>query len=491
MAYSVALRIGLLSSCYWHSGWPIVYPRGVSGNDGWLNNDDIIQMIDYCNNSSGLGFREIQEIIEFKEVESGAITVYFDGIASGYNPSWTWSYGCWFGEPCCSKGIPASKLVRNATVEARVFFGSPVNMWSEPARITFGDPSKRAQFESVSAHWETRTKLIVEVTGKNLDAETDWVEIYDEAGKSLGFGSGLNKDAPTGQFHVDNPPPVMHLFLRKYGVAYTYTDVTTIEVPPFACEDLTEYSKCIDSGCYYYGAACHTDPECINGETKCENYDLHECVNNKWEVKERQSPACDYVKRSSPCPPYGDLDDDGYVTYNDLLLVVDYVGYGWNAVKNETPLSEEEFRHRADVNSDDKIDMGDAVLIGNYSYYNLDTFPVCSAVFPNFEFVEDECYIQCGDDLFCFAEETKDVLPGTDVWAYFKVKNTGEVPSRLTVKVFDGDTKVCEKSPPDVVQPGESIEFYTFCFKMTEVSRNLVIKVYEYGKTEELDSLGC
>jgi len=110
---------------------------------------------------------------------------------------------------------------------------------------------------------------------------------------------------------------------------------------------------------------------------------------------------------------------------------------------------------------------------------------------PNFEFVEEECFIRYGDDLFCFADETKDIPPGTNIWAYFKVKNTGETASRLTTKVFDGDTKMCEKSPLDVVQPGESITFYTHCFNMSDTNRDLVMKVYEYGKTEELDSLGC
>jgi len=110
---------------------------------------------------------------------------------------------------------------------------------------------------------------------------------------------------------------------------------------------------------------------------------------------------------------------------------------------------------------------------------------------PNFDFVEEECFIKYGDELFCFADETKDIPPGTDIWVYFGAKNTGETASRLTVKVFDGDTKLCEKSPPGVVQPGDSIRFFTFCFKMTEANRDLVMKVYEYGKTEELDSLGC
>lgn len=109
---------------------------------------------------------------------------------------------------------------------------------------------------------------------------------------------------------------------------------------------------------------------------------------------------------------------------------------------------------------------------------------------PNFEFVEDECYIQYGDDSFCFADEPTDIPIGANIWVYFRVKNTGETAARATVKVFDGDTKMCEKTSPAAIQPGGSADFYTFCFKM-DVSRDLVMKVYEYGKTEELDSFGC
>ena len=108
-----------------------------------------------------------------------------------------------------------------------------------------------------------------------------------------------------------------------------------------------------------------------------------------------------------------------------------------------------------------------------------------------FNFVEDGCYIRYGDDLFCFADETKDIPPGTAIWTYFRVKNTGEIAARATVKVFDGDTKLCEKTSPAAIPPGSHMNFYTHCFNMSDTNRDLVMKVYEYGKTEELDSLGC
>lgn len=262
MAYSVALRIGLLSSCYWHpSGWPIAYPRNPSGNDGWLYYDDIIQIFDYISNPAGIRFSSIEIWFEFKDQATGVVTEWVRGAYSGFRPSWTWCCSAWLGNFCEEGAEAESILGAGKTIEARVCYGPPVNLCSEPAIITIRGP----------------------------------------------------------------------------------------------------------------------EPECTEGETKCENYNLYECIDGKWAITEHQSPTCGYVKRPSPCPPYGDLDDNGYVTYNDIMLVLKYVSSGWDAVKDGTLLSEEEFRHRADVNADNEIDMADVILIQNYSYYGLDTFLVCTA----------------------------------------------------------------------------------------------------------------
>ena len=383
MTYSVALRIGLLSSCYWHSsGWPIVYPRDASGNDGWLKNDDIIQIIDYCGNPDGLGFSEIETWLEFKEVESGAITIRGKSVKSGFDPSWTWSYGCWFGWPCCSKGEPASLLLENATIEARVYFGSPVNLYSEPARITIGDPSRRAQIESASARWKSRNKLEVEVTAKNLIEGENYTAYIINESANINITPPIDPESHTARTLILDPPPVseLYVYLKRDG-SMVYTDMKRVEVPEFRCEDITNAADCKSTpGCYYYDGKCHSEPQCSEGETRCKNYDLYECKDGVWQLKERQSPACGYEKRPSPCPPYGDLDDDGYVTYNDIILAWLYELYNdWDAVKEKTTLSEEEFKHRADVNGDGKIDMKDVMLIANYSYYSTDTFPVCEA----------------------------------------------------------------------------------------------------------------
>jgi len=65
-----------------------------------------------------------------------------------------------------------------------------------------------------------------------------------------------------------------------------------------------------------------------------------------------------------------------------MLAIKYYYDEDWDAIKGDTPLSEEEFRHRMDVLNDNKLDMKDVLRIANYSYYAVDTFPVCSAVPP-------------------------------------------------------------------------------------------------------------
>jgi len=45
-------------------------------------------------------------------------------------------------------------------------------------------------------------------------------------------------------------------------------------------------------------------PECKEGETKCEGYDLYVCENGKWVLKERNSPQCGYTPPPTPCSGY-------------------------------------------------------------------------------------------------------------------------------------------------------------------------------------------
>ena len=288
MAYSVALRIGLLSSCSGNP--PLVYPRDVSGNDGWLYNGDIIQMIDYVNNPSGLKFSEIEEIIELKELESGAITYYFNGITSGYTPSWAWSYGCWFGWPCCSEGDYAWELMKNATIEARVYFGSPVNMWSSPASITFGNPSNRAQFTDVKVYWAQASKysqppwygtpgryLHIEFTANNLEPTPAYpfyyAAMYKEGVPGASSITQLTDENPSGLIRIKESEVADYIPDLYLTWNWNNTDVVHLTIPPFVCDE---------------------------GETMCDGYDLQECQDNEWVTIEQNSESCGYVPPVCP-----------------------------------------------------------------------------------------------------------------------------------------------------------------------------------------------
>jgi len=470
VAYSVALRIGLLSSCYWtDSGWPIVYPRDVSGNDGWLKNDDVIQIIDYCGNPDGLGFSEIETWLEFKEVESGAVTIRGKSVKSGFNPSWIYSYGCWFGWPCCSKGEPASLLAENVTVEARVYFGSPVNLYSEPAVITIGDPSRRAQIESVSARWKSRNKLEVEVTAKNLIEGKSYTAYIINESANINITPPIDPESHTARILILDPPPVSELsvYIKRDG-SMVYTDMKPLEVPEFRCEDITNAADCkFSPGCYYYDGKCHSEPQCSEGETMCKNYDLYECKDGVWQLKEHQSPACGYEKRPSPCPPYGDLDDDGYVTYNDIILAWLYELYNWDAVKEKTPLSEEEFKRRADVNGDGKIDMKDVMLIANYSYYSpdFDTFPVCGAP-PSEQPSGDITKVELDGRLLPEGDTLRWVRNNeAAIKIYFK--NVGNAPGKFHIWVTDEDgATLCDVTTSAEI-PADGVERHVTCGSFT------------------------
>ena len=88
---------------------------------------------------------------------------------------------------------------------------------------------------------------------------------------------------------------------------------------------------------------------------------------------------CTPTGRTPPCGNYGDVDNDGYVTVNDAILVANYAVGGWANVSADTPLTESEFVLRAEVNADGVVDMADSTYIANYAMYvpGYDTFPIC------------------------------------------------------------------------------------------------------------------
>lgn len=78
--------------------------------------------------------------------------------------------------------------------------------------------------------------------------------------------------------------------------------------------------------------------------------------------------------RERVCGTFGDINDDGYITQNDGLLVANYVSYPGNPAYILT----DEQKKRADVTGNGKINIGDALAISNYAVGYLNTFKICS-----------------------------------------------------------------------------------------------------------------
>ena len=80
--------------------------------------------------------------------------------------------------------------------------------------------------------------------------------------------------------------------------------------------------------------------------------------------------SCCSAASLPPCDSYGDLDDDGYITDNDLSL------FKQLSIGDLTPTEEQE--KRADLNGNGEAgDAGDLVLIKSYVLGEIDTFPIC------------------------------------------------------------------------------------------------------------------
>lgn len=101
-------------------------------------------------------------------------------------------------------------------------------------------------------------------------------------------------------------------------------------------------------------------PVCTIGATKCEGYNLYECQSvsgvAQWVLIEENSPECGYTP---PTGLIGDLNDDGVVNILDLVLLQRYIA----GMSVSTPLSDAEFRRRADVNGDGRVNSLDITAI--------------------------------------------------------------------------------------------------------------------------------
>jgi len=86
----------------------------------------------------------------------------------------------------------------------------------------------------------------------------------------------------------------------------------------------------------------------------------------KWKLTPRRTP---------PCENYGDLNNDGYVDGTDLVLLGDYLRCGFAQIT--TPLSESDFKNRADLDKDGEITSDDFNTLACFIAYETDTFPAC------------------------------------------------------------------------------------------------------------------
>jgi len=98
-------------------------------------------------------------------------------------------------------------------------------------------------------------------------------------------------------------------------------------------------------------------------------------------------------KRTPPCGNYGDVDGDGYVTQNDVQMVIDHI-------VGSATLTPEQFA-RADVNGDGNVEGADSHIIQQYVENVIDTFPICNepteAIFEvtDFSIIPQTCESPC------------------------------------------------------------------------------------------------
>jgi len=81
-----------------------------------------------------------------------------------------------------------------------------------------------------------------------------------------------------------------------------------------------------------------------------------------------------FLRRRPPCGDYGDIDGDGWVSWNDLMYTVRHT-----AGFSEYPMTTDQKR-RADVNGDGKVTAVDAMLMAKYIVGTYDTFAVCGKI---------------------------------------------------------------------------------------------------------------
>lgn len=81
-----------------------------------------------------------------------------------------------------------------------------------------------------------------------------------------------------------------------------------------SCETINNESDCTTYGCFWYNNSCHSTPAACSpeGSTQCFGYDLYTCTGGQWVLTEPNSPSCGYVP---PVCTEGDTKCEGYDLY--------------------------------------------------------------------------------------------------------------------------------------------------------------------------------
>lgn len=80
--------------------------------------------------------------------------------------------------------------------------------------------------------------------------------------------------------------------------------------------------------------------------------------------------------KQSPCPPLGDVDNDGQITQNDTLEIQKLSVSDFKSL--DTKLNETEFQERADVNDDGIVTVADSQNVQQYLEGKISNFDGCS-----------------------------------------------------------------------------------------------------------------
>ena len=280
-------------------------------------------------------------------------------------------------------------------------------------------------YEEASAHtaWSRRGGY----TGRyllqyKLSSETNWIDspigpIYNlSAGLSLGytFGNYDFRVVTTQDNQVWAGPITLNVYCEQstgdlqvsYRCLGDGTPVADLSWNPYEPDPWNEliyyeiqYQR--PGGNWYFGVGAGPDDTSISTEDFWYGEALVAGEIWAWQIRARmpwdfvdwdgpvyaQIPYCPVPEPPPPppCDSFGDIDNDGSITQNDVDMITDYLA--------GSTFDDEELR-RADVNGDSIVSQEDADKIADYLLTVVSTFPVCEDIdddgLPNYQDEDDD-----------------------------------------------------------------------------------------------------